>query len=287
MRRGYIITKYTDSGQSYTVSRLLDEARKASLGLTAVGVYDSIVDGAGRVMASGRPVEPCDVAVNRYKWGHVSRAIASLAHRQYNSEHAFTRYVDKYSQLLDISSPAMRLPRFVVGTAADPERAFQRVREAVGGPPFVMKTLNRSMGQEVFLIGTPVEFRRIARSFAPEKEWLFEEFISSSRGRDLRLMAIRGEAVACMQRRSATDFRSNVALGASVAGVPVTDELRRIAADVYRCTGIDVAGIDLLFGRDSLVFCEVNVMPGLEGIESASGVNVAGAVVSMINSDLR
>ena len=115
---------------------------------------------------------------------------------------------------------------------------------------------------------------------------LFEEFISESYGRDLRFYSIRGEAVACMQRTSQGDFRANVALGASVEPYPVTSGIRTIAADIYEQTGLDFLGIDLLFGREKPYFCEINVMPGLEGIEKASGINVAGKIIETIQSDL-
>ena len=117
------------------------------------------------------------------------------------------------------------------------------------------------------------------------KEWLFEEFISESYGRDLRFYSIRGEAVACMQRRSQGDFRANVALGASVEPYPVTSHIRTIAADIYEQTGLDFLGIDLLFGREKPYFCEINVMPGLEGIEKASGINIAGKIMETIRAD--
>ena len=102
---------------------------------------------------------------------------------------------------------------------------------------------------------------------------------------DLRFYSIRGEAVACMQRTSQGDFRANVALGASVEPYPVTSGIRTIAADIYEQTGLDFLGIDLLFGREKPYFCEINVMPGLEGIEKASGINVAGKIIETIQSD--
>ena len=64
-----------------------------------------------------------------------------------------------------------------------------------------------------------------------------------------------------------------------------TDEIRQIAKDVYEQTGLDFTGIDLLFGKDRFYLCEINVMPGLEGIEQATGVNVAGRMMDMICGD--
>ena len=118
-----------------------------------------------------------------------------------------------------------------------------------------------------------------------EKEWLFEEFITISFGKDMRFYSIRGEVVACMQRKSQGDFRANVALGASVEPYKITPQIQQIAKDIYTQTGLDFLGIDLLFGETKPYFCEINVMPGIEGIETATGVNVAKKIMETIYKD--
>ena len=126
-----------------------------------------------------------------------------------------------------------------------------------------------------------------------EKEWLFEEFIRTSQGRDMRLFCIRGQVVAAMERRSADgkDFRANVALGGSVRPLPVTASFQRIGRDLYGQTGLDFMGIDLLYGEDRPWFCEINVMPGIEGMERAGrmslkkDINLAGMIMKMILED--
>ena len=123
--------------------------------------------------------------------------------------------------------------------------------------------------------------------FGQEKEWLYEAFIRSSYGRDIRFFSIRGTVVACMQRRSRNDFRANVALGAAVEPFKVTPEIEQIASDIYEQTGLDFLGIDLLFGESKPWFCEINVMPGLKGIEAASGVNVARQIILTIRGDFQ
>ena len=139
--------------------------------------------------------------------------------------------------------------------------------------------------EKIVCIRDKASYEELSLNYPSSKEWLFEEFISESYGRDLRFYSIRGEAVACMQRTSQGDFRANVALGASVEPYPVTSGIRTIAADIYEQTGLDFLGIDLLFGREKPYFCEINVMPGLEGIEKASGINVAGKIIETIQSD--
>ena len=141
------------------------------------------------------------------------------------------------------------------------------------------------MGEEIALIESEADLQRLIDRYGPQKEWLFEEYIGSSYGRDIRFYSIRGEVVACMQRRSNGDFRANVALGASVEPYEITEEIRTIAKDIYEQTGLDFLGIDLLFGTDKPYFCEINVMPGIEGIEKASGKNVAERIIETIKGD--
>ena len=149
----------------------------------------------------------------------------------------------------------------------------------------VAKGLESSMGEQIALIESKEDLDNLYKQYGMEKEWLFEEFITTSFGRDMRFYSIRGEVVACMQRKSKGDFRANVALGASVEPYEITPQIRQIAKDVYEQTGLDFLGIDLLFGKEKPYFCEINVMPGLEGIEKASGVNVAKKIIETIKKD--
>lgn len=88
-----------------------------------------------------------------------------------------------------------------------------------------------------------------------------------------------------MQRHSRGDFRANVALGAEVEAYEISPGMRAIARDIYSQTGLDFLGIDLLFGEDKPYFCEINVMPGIEGIEQASGENIARKIMETIRGD--
>ena len=91
--------------------------------------------------------------------------------------------------------------------------------------------------------------------------------------------------VAAMERRSNADFRANVALGARVKNMPINPEFQYMAADIYKQTGLDVIGLDLLEGKDGFYFCEINVTPGLQGIEQATGINIAAEAMKLIGDD--
>ena len=278
--KGYLIEKYSVMSNAYTCNRLVAEAAARNVDLRIVGIHDTMVT-PNSVLNHGIKLEPVDFVINRYKWGREKDAINALAARSYNPLTAYNIYINKFEQVRSLHSDAFLVPKYILGTSLLP---FASIVEQLG-LPFVGKGLESSMGEEIVCIRNLEDYEKLSITYPAAKEWLFEEFISESYGRDMRFYSIRGEAVACMQRRSQGDFRANVALGASVEPYPITPAIRTIAADIYEQTGLDFLGIDLLFGREKPYFCEINVMPGLEGIEKASGINVAGKIIETIQSD--
>ena len=276
---GYIIEKYNNMASSYTCHRLVDEGQAAGMQMRIVGAQDCYLVG-DQVYNHGEALPPVDFVINRYKWGHVKDALNALAGRSYNGKEAFNLYVNKYEQITRLNSDAFFKPKYVLGFYDTP---FDELKNELG-LPFVAKGLESSMGREIFLIEDEKDWHQLEGN--PAKEWLFEEFIASSFGRDLRLFSVRGQAVACMMRQSQNDFRANVALGSKVVPVAIDPNLRQIADDIWQQTHLDFVGIDLLFGKERYCFCEINVMPGLEGIETASGKNIAGMIVETISNDL-
>lgn len=278
--KGYLIEKYNNMASAYSCRRLVEEAVKAGIDLRMVGALDSVVTGSG-VENNGIVLEECDIVINRYKYGKTKNAINALACRGYNNVSINDIYVNKFEQLQRLSSDSFSVPLYLLSSGS---ASFDYLVSKLG-LPFVAKGLDRSMGQEIFLIKSEADYEAMRSGFATDKEWLFEECITSSLGRDLRLFSIRGKAVACMQRTSRSDFRANVARGADVTSYRIDSALEKIAYDVYRQSKLDFTGIDLLFGNDGYVFCEVNITPGLEGIEQASGVNVAGEIIAVAKAD--
>ena len=278
--KGYLIEKYNVMSNAYTCNRLVAEAAARDVDLRIVGIHDTMVT-PDSVINHGVRLEPVDFVINRYKWGREKDAVNALATRSYNPLDAYNIYINKFEQVRRLRSEAFLVPKYILGTSLLP---FASIVEQLG-LPFVGKGLESSMGEEIVCIRNLEDYEKLSVTYPVSKEWLFEEFISESYGRDMRFYSIRGEAVACMQRRSQGDFRANVALGASVEPFEITPAIRTIAADIYEQTGLDFLGIDLLFGKEKPYFCEINVMPGLEGIEKASGRNVAGKIIDTIKSD--
>ncbi|MCH3977909.1 MAG: hypothetical protein LKJ94_04590 [Candidatus Methanomethylophilus sp.] len=282
MTVGYIIERYSDMSGGYACRRLAEEGRKMGMDMRIIGTLDCRVED-GTLISGGAELGRADIAFLRRRRGAVRDTVCALAGRIYNSRDRFDRYLSKAAQLADLRTSNMEVPRYTVGSG---EECFRRAAEKLG-LPLVAKGLEGSRGDEIFLIESEDDFMNLSGRFGPEKEWLFEEYYPGSRGTDLRLFSLKGEAVACMRRTNPYDFRANYAQGASVSAVPITPEMKDIAEDVWRSTGLDIAGIDLLDGKDGHVFCEVNVMPGIKGIESCTGINIARACLLMASEDMR
>lgn len=277
---GYIIEKYNHMTNAYTCNRLVEEAGHMGIRLDIVGVHDTYLTKDG-VWNDGQILQQRDFVINRYKVGKVKENMNSLARRSYNKLDMYDKYINKYEQVRNLHSEAFLMPEYMLSTVQMP---YQAVVDCLGSP-FIAKGLESSMGREVFLIRDEKEYESLKVKFGTEKEVLFEEFITTSLGRDIRFYSIRGKAEACMVRKSQRDFRANVALGASVEPYAVTDEIVQIAEDIYSQTNLEFLGIDLLFGENKPYFCEINVMPGIEGIEKASGRNIARRIMETIGRD--
>ena len=278
--KGYIIEKYNKMTNAYTCNRLVEEAKKLDLDLKIIGIHDTFV-WKNEIRNQGVKLEKRDFIINRYKWGKEKDEINSLAIKSYNPLDAYNIYINKYEQVKRLRSKEFLVPKYLLGTSM---LKFEEIAELLG-KPFVAKGLESSMGEQIALIEKEEDLQKLCKEYGMEKEWLFEEFVTTSFGRDMRFYSIRGEVAACMQRKSQGDFRANVALGASVEAYEITPEIRQIAKDIYEQTGLDFLGIDLLFGTEKPYFCEINVMPGIEGIEMATGVNVAKKIIETIKGD--
>ena len=271
---GYIIEKYNNMNNAYTSRRFVEEGAKAGIKFNIIGVFDTLSNGK-LLINRGRALETADMVINRYKYGNLKDKLADLGRISVNNIEKINKYVDK-SRQLGISSCAMTNPVSMLACAGTD---MEKIAEYVGFP-FVAKGLCGSQGNMVYLIENAEQYAELCKKFSGE-ELLFQQFIEESRGKDVRMLAVRGAVVGCMQRTAKSGFKANFALGADVTKYPVDADIKKIAMDIYAQTQTDVLGIDLLLGKDGYVFCEINITPGIEGIETAAGVNAAGRIIDI------
>lgn len=201
------------------------------------------------------------------------------------------------SQAIIIARDKLRslqvLSRYDLGIAPS---AFVRDRkdvlpaiERVGGAPVIIKLLEGTQGVGVILAESIKIAEAIIETLQSKSlNVLIQKFVSESRGKDIRAFVVGDRVVAAMRRRAVgQEFRSNVHRGGVAEPVELDEEFERTAVRAAQILGLRVAGVDLLEGAHGPVIMEVNASPGLEGIERATGVDVAGAVVDYIVEHLR
>ncbi len=172
-----------------------------------------------------------------------------------------------------------------------PATAFVRDRadvlpaiERIGGAPVVIKLLEGTQGIGVILAPEIKVAEAIIETLQSAKQnVLLQQFVAESRGTDVRALVVGDRVVAAMRRRAAGDeFRSNVHRGGSVEAVEMTPEYERTAVRAAQIMGLRVAGVDMLEGHDGPLVMEVNSSPGLEGIERATELDIAGAIIDHV-----
>jgi len=183
------------------------------------------------------------------------------------------------NQILSRHNIAMP-PTAFVRNRADVRPAIERV----GGAPVVIKLLEGTQGIGVILAPQVKVAEAIIETLHSTKQnVLIQKFIAESRGRDIRALVVGDRVVAAMRRSAAGDeFRSNVHRGGSVAAIELDPVYERAAVRSAQIMGLRVAGVDMLEGEDGPLVMEVNSSPGLQGIESATKLDVAGAIIDYI-----
>ena len=202
-----------------------------------------------------------------------------------NPSHAISVSRDKLRSIQVMSRHRIGFPKTMF--AKDKQTVLRALQEV--GTPAVIKLLEGTQGIGVIL----AESRKVAEAImetlqeAAGQNVLVQQFVPESKGRDVRAVVVGGRVVAAMRRSAQGDeFRSNVHRGGSVEGIELDEEYTRTAVLAAQVMGLRFAGVDMLEGPDGPLVIEVNSSPGLEGIEAATGHDVAGEVVQLIEDEV-
>ncbi len=198
-----------------------------------------------------------------------------------NESVAISRSRDKLRSLQLLARKGIGLP--VTGFAHDP-RTTEALIDQVGGAPLVIKLLEGTQGVGVVLAETRKAAESVIEAFRGlNANILAQEYIKEAGGADIRCLVVGGKVVAAMKRQGKEgEFRSNLHRGGSASVVKITPEERSTASRAAAILGLNVSGVDLLRSNHGPVVMEVNSSPGLEGIESATGKDIAQMIIEFI-----
>lgn len=150
--------------------------------------------------------------------------------------------------------------------------------------PMIIKEAHGSFGMKVYLVETREQFFEKVEELCGI-EYVFQEFIESSRGRDIRVNVVGGQVVACMHRHSDTDFRANITNGGTASPTILTERQKEVAIQAAKALDAEFAGVDLLFGEDEEpLVCEVNGVAHIRNLYNVTGINVGDYMISYILS---
>lgn len=198
-----------------------------------------------------------------------------------NTAHGILNSRDKLRSLQILSRHHIGLPRT---TFVRDKKDVLPAIERVGGAPVVIKLIEGTQGIGVLLADSVKQAESIIELLQSQKQnVLIQKFVAESKGRDIRAFVVGDQVVAAMRRvAQGQEFRSNVHRGGVAEPVELTDEYRDAAIRCTQIMGLRVGGVDMLEGKDGPQIMEVNSSPGLEGIETCTGLDIAGAVVDYI-----
>ena len=279
----------------YSTKRLVEAARLRGHSvrvLDPLRCYMRIAAGAFEIHYQGRALHGIDAVIPRigasitFYGTAVVRQFEMMGVYTPNGSDAIQRARDKLRTLQLLAREGSELPITVFGDNPDDTGDLLTM---LGEPPYVIKLNEGAQGQGVLLAekrsgaqGMIEAFRSLYANF------LVQEFIAEAKGADLRCFVVAGKVIAAMRRQAPEgDFRANLHRGGVAQQVTLSAEETSTAIRAAAVMGLGVAGVDLLRSTRGPLVLEVNSSPGLEGIEGASGVDVAGAIIEHLTQRVR
>jgi ribosomal protein S6--L-glutamate ligase len=275
--------------QAYSTQRLRAAALQRGHQVKVLDTLRFAIDLSGPepdLQYRGRPLSDYDAVLPRI--GNSITYFGTAVVRQFEQMDVFTPNTNsrdklRANQILSRHNIGMPATAFV-RNRADVRPAIERV----GGAPVVIKLLEGTQGIGVILAPDIKVAEAIIETLQSTKQnVLIQRFVKESKGRDIRALVVGDRVVAAMRRVAQGDeFRSNVHRGGSVEPVELDQAFEEAAVRSAQIMGLKVAGVDMLEGNDGPQVMEVNSSPGLEGIENATKLDVAGAIIDYIDNQV-
>jgi gamma-F420-2:alpha-L-glutamate ligase len=281
-----------DVPEAPEVYRFLEVARRRGIELDVLQPqeFDLVVDSAEgwSALYKGRKLKKPDVIIARTgsETSYFTLAVMRHFERQgvamINGPAAIEAVADKLHTLQILSKARLPIPKTILGKFPVDVNLVEREL----GFPVVVKTLKSTRGVGVLLCSDRAQFNDLANLLddaSPGADFIFQQYIATSHGRDVRILVINGKAITAMERRSVDGgFKSNISLGGHGAPFAMSDILARLAVRVAGALNLDVAGVDILFDRNGYRVCEANSAPGFQGLEKACGISVPEEIFKVV-----
>lgn len=275
----------------YSNSRIIEVAKNRGHEIDFANVGDCYIKVAPNACeifsGEGSKIEKIDCVIPRLKpsmtfYGtSIVRQFEVMGIKCLNGSQEITKSRDKLHTLQIMSQHNISVP---VTSFANSSYDTKDLINLVGGAPLVVKLLEGTKGVGVVLAEKNKAAESVINAFRSLKaDVLVQHYVKESKGCDLRCFVIGNEVVASMERTAQEgEFRANIHLGATARAVEITDEERDLAIRAAQIIGLEVAGVDMVRSNSGPKLLEINSSPGLEGIEKATGVDVARKMIEYL-----
>lgn len=235
----------------------------------------------GKPLSSFDAVIPRIGASNTFYGTAVLRQLEMMNVYPLNDSVSIVRSRDKLRSLQILSRKGIPMPN--TAFARSPEDTDDVIK-LVGGPPIIIKLLEGTQGRGIMLAETYKAAHSVITAFKQIKaNILVQEFIQEAAGCDIRCFVVGDRVVASMERKAKDgEFRSNIHRGGVASEIKITVEEKEMAIRASRAMGLQVAGVDIIRSSRGPLVLEINSSPGLEGIEKATGKDIAGLIIQYL-----
>jgi ribosomal protein S6--L-glutamate ligase len=273
----------------YSTRRLLEAAKARGFRTRVIDVLRcnlALESGNPRLYHKGKEVRGLSVAMPRIGASvtpaglSVVRQLEAMCVPMVNGSSAIARSRDKLAALQTLAAAGVRIPRTVLARGGGD---VKELVAQVGGLPAILKLIQGTQGVGVMIAHSEAEVTSILSTLWDlGQEILLQEFVAEAQGRDVRALVV-GDRVAGAMRREARkgEFRSNLHRGGFGVATQLSHEVEEAAVRAVRVLGLDVAGVDLLESADGPKVVELNSSPGFEGLERATGLDIAGEMIAL------
>ncbi|ACT07229.1 alpha-L-glutamate ligase, RimK family [Dickeya chrysanthemi Ech1591] len=285
----------SQDGSLYSCKRLCEAAEERQHSVEVINplsCYMNINSAAPSVHYRGRHLDPYDAVIPRigaaitFYGTAVLRQFEMLGSMVLNNAMSVIRARDKLHSLQLLARQGIDLP--ITGFAHSPDDTADLIK-MVGGAPLVVKLVEGTQGIGVVLAETQQAAESVIDAFRGlNAHILVQEYVREAQGKDIRCLVIGDKVVAAIERQAKPgDFRSNLHRGGKASRVRITPQERAIAVKAAKTLGLNVAGVDILRSARGPLVMEVNASPGLEGIETVTGLDIAGMMIEYIEQHHR
>lgn len=281
----------SDEYKSYSKRRLREESRLMNIDweIKQTNKFELVVSNTGidGFVYDGKEVTVPDAVMVRLGAGigyfglAVLRQLEIMDVRIFNSVSGMEISRDKMYTHQVLSRAGVNIPKSLLAVLpTDSKMVVQQV-----GLPVIVKALSGSCGDQVWKFDSEEEFQKGLPEVQKEVQdacVVLQEFVANSSGRDLRVVVVKGKVVAGMMRVASSGFKANVHQGGRVEKIDIAKPLEAMAIKAAAICNLEIAGVDLLISDDGYKVCEINSSPGFEGLERASEINVAAAMLKSV-----